>query len=155
MPPPKPVTPLPLPGFDKLKGVPKALLPATAPNAADGSGSTILGRWWNLVNTRQILEVFLVTNANKFKYYEVSLASGRPGPAAACAPACACALPAALTCEPRHSRTGPQPATRHAPPACVSALGYCQRLPRRKHHQRRHNLRRLAHGVGTSLVVGS
>ena len=54
--------------FDKLKGVPKALLPAAA--SADGSGSTILGRWWNLVNTRQILEVFLVTNANKFKYYE-------------------------------------------------------------------------------------
>ena len=62
--------------FDKLKGVPKALLPAAAPNVgsdepwAAGSGSTILGRWWNLVNTRQILEVFLVTNANKFKYYE-------------------------------------------------------------------------------------
>lgn len=54
--------------FDKLKGVPKALLPAAA--STDGTPSTILGRWWHLVNTRQILEVFLVTNANKFKYYE-------------------------------------------------------------------------------------
>ena len=50
--------------FDKLKGVPKALLPAAA--STDGTPSTILGRWWHLVNTRQILEVFLVTNANKF-----------------------------------------------------------------------------------------
>ena len=54
--------------FEKLKGVPKALLPATS---ADASGSTILGRWWDLVNTRQqFKEVYLVTNANKFKYYE-------------------------------------------------------------------------------------
>ena len=53
--------------FDKLKGVPKALLPAAA--STDGTPSTILGRWWHLVNTRQILEVFLVTNANKFKVF--------------------------------------------------------------------------------------
>ena len=72
--------------FDKLKGVPKALLPAAAPNVgsdepwAAGSGSTILGRWWNLVNTRQILEVFLVTNANKFKYYERWATANQPRP---------------------------------------------------------------------------
>ena len=72
--------------FDKLKGVPKALLPAAAPNVgsdepwAAGSGSTILGRWWNLVNTRQILEVFLVTNANKFKYYERWATGNQPRP---------------------------------------------------------------------------
>ena len=65
-PPPHTVALLPLPGFDKLKGVPKALLPAAAPNASTAdelpvwgasSGSTILSRWWMLVNTRQILEV--------------------------------------------------------------------------------------------------
>ncbi len=58
--------------FEKLKGVPKALLPSTPPTGpADASGSTILGRWWDLVNTRQqFKEVYLVTNANKFKYYE-------------------------------------------------------------------------------------
>eukprot|EP00966_Prymnesium_polylepis_P123746 2861558-Prymnesium_polylepis.1 len=49
-----------------LKGVPKALLPASR-----GETTTILGRWWEELNKRQqFKEVFLVTNANKYKYYE-------------------------------------------------------------------------------------
>jgi len=62
--------------FEKLKGMPKALLPAedldgAALGASQAGKRTILGRWWDLVNTRQqFKEVFLVTNANKFKYYE-------------------------------------------------------------------------------------
>ncbi|KAL1530773.1 hypothetical protein AB1Y20_001671 [Prymnesium parvum] len=49
-----------------LKGVPKALLPA-----ARGDNTTILGRWWEELNKRQqFSEVYLVTNANKYKYYE-------------------------------------------------------------------------------------
>ena len=64
--------------FDKLKGVPKALLPAAA--STDGTPSTILGRWWHLVNTRQILEVFLVTNANKFKVAPPPSPSPPPSP---------------------------------------------------------------------------
>eukprot|EP00927_Polykrikos_kofoidii_P042980 TRINITY_DN37037_c0_g2_i1.p1 TRINITY_DN37037_c0_g2~~TRINITY_DN37037_c0_g2_i1.p1 ORF type:complete len:645 (+),score=77.34 TRINITY_DN37037_c0_g2_i1:124-2058(+) len=50
-----------------LKGVPKALLPASRHD-----GRTILGRWWaEIINTRQIFkEVYLVTNADKYKHYE-------------------------------------------------------------------------------------
>lgn len=48
------------------KGVPKALLPASR-----GDSTTILGRWWEELNKRQqFTEVYLVTNANKYKYYE-------------------------------------------------------------------------------------
>ena len=53
--------------FDKLKGVPKALLPVSKANA----GLTILSRWWKAVNKRQhFREVYLVTNASKYKHYE-------------------------------------------------------------------------------------
>ena len=52
--------------YESLKGVPKALLPT-----ASGSSKTILGRWWEEVNKRQqFKEVYLVTNADKYKYYE-------------------------------------------------------------------------------------
>jgi len=51
---------------ESLKGVPKALLPASKHET-----TTILGRWWEEVNKRQqFKDVFLVTNANKYKYYE-------------------------------------------------------------------------------------
>mmetsp|Transcript_30139 Transcript_30139/g.84930 ORF Transcript_30139/g.84930 Transcript_30139/m.84930 type:complete len:639 (-) Transcript_30139:115-2031(-) len=52
---------------EHLKGVPKALLPASC-----NDGQTILGRWWEeIINTRQLFrEVYLVTNADKYKHYE-------------------------------------------------------------------------------------
>mmetsp|Transcript_105739 Transcript_105739/g.341064 ORF Transcript_105739/g.341064 Transcript_105739/m.341064 type:complete len:627 (-) Transcript_105739:39-1919(-) len=52
---------------EHLKGVPKALLPASRDDA-----QTILGRWWEeIINTRQqFREVYLVTNADKYKHYE-------------------------------------------------------------------------------------
>lgn len=52
---------------EKLKGIPKALLPASK----EGD-QTILGRWWQeIINTRQTFrEVYLVTNADKYKHYE-------------------------------------------------------------------------------------
>ncbi|XP_062506583.1 uncharacterized protein LOC134183132 [Corticium candelabrum] len=50
--------------YSNLQGVPKALLP--------GIGDTkILDLWWEAINTRrQFVNVFLVTNADKYKYYE-------------------------------------------------------------------------------------
>uniref|UniRef100_A0A672KEB4 Glucuronokinase 1-like n=1 Tax=Sinocyclocheilus grahami TaxID=75366 RepID=A0A672KEB4_SINGR len=47
-----------------LTGVPKALLPGVG-------GKKILDFWWETVNTRQLFsEVYLVTNADKYKHYE-------------------------------------------------------------------------------------
>uniref|UniRef100_A0A8C4DY47 Glucuronokinase with putative uridyl pyrophosphorylase n=1 Tax=Dicentrarchus labrax TaxID=13489 RepID=A0A8C4DY47_DICLA len=50
--------------YSHLTGVPKALLPGTG-------GKKILDFWWETVNMRQLFtEVYLVTNADKYKYYE-------------------------------------------------------------------------------------
>ncbi|KAJ8034154.1 Glucuronokinase 1 [Holothuria leucospilota] len=50
--------------YSSLEGVPKALLPGVG-------GKKILDFWWKAVNTRQLFsEVFLVTNADKYKYFE-------------------------------------------------------------------------------------
>ncbi|XP_034403875.1 glucuronokinase with putative uridyl pyrophosphorylase [Cyclopterus lumpus] len=50
--------------YSHLAGVPKALLPGNG-------GKKILDFWWEAVNMRQLFtEVYLVTNADKFKYYE-------------------------------------------------------------------------------------
>ncbi|XP_030077510.1 glucuronokinase 1 isoform X3 [Microcaecilia unicolor] len=50
--------------YTSLEGVPKALLPGVG-------GKKILDFWWKAVNTRQLFsEVFLVTNADKYKHYE-------------------------------------------------------------------------------------
>ncbi|XP_057206309.1 glucuronokinase with putative uridyl pyrophosphorylase isoform X1 [Triplophysa rosa] len=50
--------------YAHLSGVPKALLPGVG-------GKKILDFWWETVNTRQLFsEVYLVTNADKFKHYE-------------------------------------------------------------------------------------
>eukprot|EP00117_Sycon_ciliatum_P030521 scpid52093/ scgid24033/ Glucuronokinase 1 len=50
--------------YRDMQGVPKALLPGVG-------GKSILDFWWSAINTRQIFsEVFLVTNANKYKHYE-------------------------------------------------------------------------------------
>uniref|UniRef100_A0A671NIX3 Glucuronokinase 1-like n=1 Tax=Sinocyclocheilus anshuiensis TaxID=1608454 RepID=A0A671NIX3_9TELE len=50
--------------FAHLTGVPKALLPGVG-------GKKILDFWWETVNTRQLFsEVYLVTNADKYKHYE-------------------------------------------------------------------------------------
>ncbi|XP_076024005.1 glucuronokinase with putative uridyl pyrophosphorylase [Genypterus blacodes] len=50
--------------YAHLAGVPKALLPGTG-------GKKILDFWWETVNMRHLFtEVYLVTNADKFKYYE-------------------------------------------------------------------------------------
>ncbi|XP_062328668.1 glucuronokinase with putative uridyl pyrophosphorylase isoform X4 [Osmerus eperlanus] len=50
--------------YSHLAGVPKALLPGVG-------GKKILDFWWETVNTRQLFsEVFLVTNADKYKHYE-------------------------------------------------------------------------------------
>ncbi|XP_053307343.1 uncharacterized protein LOC128469553 [Spea bombifrons] len=47
-----------------LEDVPKALLPGVG-------GKKILDFWWKAVNTRQLFsEVYLVTNADKYKHYE-------------------------------------------------------------------------------------
>eukprot|EP00051_Salpingoeca_urceolata_P018481 m.259803 g.259803 ORF g.259803 m.259803 type:complete len:221 (+) comp19206_c0_seq12:186-848(+) len=54
------------PEFEKLRGVPKALLPGPA-------GPTLLDNWWSSVGNAsnvQFSEVFLVVNADKYKYYE-------------------------------------------------------------------------------------
>ena len=51
--------------FQHLEGVPKALLPG-----ADAS-RRIIDFWWQLVRHRQLFsQVFLVTNADKFKHFE-------------------------------------------------------------------------------------
>ncbi|XP_068601905.1 glucuronokinase with putative uridyl pyrophosphorylase [Brachionichthys hirsutus] len=50
--------------YSHLAGVPKALLPGIG-------GKKILDFWWETVNTRQLFtEVYLVTNADKYKHYE-------------------------------------------------------------------------------------
>ncbi|XP_036393195.1 glucuronokinase with putative uridyl pyrophosphorylase [Megalops cyprinoides] len=50
--------------YSHLVGVPKALLPGVG-------GKKILDFWWETVNTRQLFsEVYLVTNADKYKHYE-------------------------------------------------------------------------------------
>ncbi|CAH1796088.1 unnamed protein product [Owenia fusiformis] len=47
-----------------LAGIPKALLPGVG-------GKRILDYWWETIKTRQIFsEVYLVTNADKYKHYE-------------------------------------------------------------------------------------
>ncbi|XP_031548705.1 uncharacterized protein LOC116286363 isoform X2 [Actinia tenebrosa] len=47
-----------------LQGVPKALLPGVG-------GKSILDFWWEAIKMRQLFtDVFLVTNADKYKYYE-------------------------------------------------------------------------------------
>jgi glucuronokinase len=60
--------------YSHLVGVPKALLPAST----DQYGDTILDCWWTALkrseppplDRQQFREVYLVTNAAKFKYYE-------------------------------------------------------------------------------------
>ncbi|XP_069803268.1 uncharacterized protein [Dendropsophus ebraccatus] len=50
--------------YSFLEDVPKALLPGVG-------GKKILDYWWKAVNTRQLFsEVYLVTNADKYKHYE-------------------------------------------------------------------------------------
>ncbi|CAG06471.1 unnamed protein product [Tetraodon nigroviridis] len=50
--------------YSHLAGVPKALLPGNG-------GKKILDFWWETVNMRQLFtEVYLVTNADKYKHYE-------------------------------------------------------------------------------------
>ncbi|CAL1570848.1 unnamed protein product [Knipowitschia caucasica] len=50
--------------YSHLTGVPKALLPGTG-------GKKILDFWWETVNMRQLFtEVYLVTNADKYKHFE-------------------------------------------------------------------------------------
>ncbi|XP_063293094.1 uncharacterized protein LOC134578052 isoform X2 [Pelobates fuscus] len=50
--------------YDILEDVPKALLPGVG-------GKKILDFWWKAVNVRQLFsEVYLVTNADKYKHYE-------------------------------------------------------------------------------------
>ncbi|KAK7069818.1 hypothetical protein SK128_016027 [Halocaridina rubra] len=50
--------------YSHLRGVPKALLPAPR-------GRRILDYWWDAIKTRQLFsDVFLVTNADKYKYFE-------------------------------------------------------------------------------------
>ncbi|KAJ8369240.1 hypothetical protein SKAU_G00092680 [Synaphobranchus kaupii] len=50
--------------YSHLTGVPKALLPGVG-------GKKILDFWWETVNMRQLFsEVYLVTNADKYKHYE-------------------------------------------------------------------------------------
>ncbi|XP_037072408.1 glucuronokinase 1-like [Pollicipes pollicipes] len=50
--------------FRHLEGVPKALLPGVG-------GKRILDYWWNAIKTRQLFsDVFLVTNADKYKHFE-------------------------------------------------------------------------------------
>ena len=50
--------------YKHLSGIPKALLPGVA-------GLKILDYWWRLVKVRHLFsDVFLVTNADKYKHYE-------------------------------------------------------------------------------------
>ncbi|XP_022111077.1 uncharacterized protein LOC110990394 [Acanthaster planci] len=50
--------------YSSLEGVPKSLLPGVG-------GKRILDFWWEAINTRQVFsDVYLVTNADKYKYYE-------------------------------------------------------------------------------------
>eukprot|EP00128_Syssomonas_multiformis_P012275 Colp12_sorted_trinity150504_noHs@6574 len=50
--------------YADLVGVPKALLPGL-------QGKPILDLWWEAMNVRQLFsDIYIVTNADKFKYYE-------------------------------------------------------------------------------------
>ena len=50
--------------FSHLEGTPKALLPGVG-------GKRILDYWWDLIKNRQLFsQVFLVCNADKYKYFE-------------------------------------------------------------------------------------
>ncbi|XP_078585263.1 uncharacterized protein LOC144867260 [Branchiostoma floridae x Branchiostoma japonicum] len=50
--------------YTNLQGVPKALLPGVG-------GRKILTFWWDALNTRQLFsDVYLVTNADKYKHFE-------------------------------------------------------------------------------------
>ena len=50
--------------YSHLEGVPKALLPGVG-------GKKILDYWWDSIKNRQLFsQVFLVCNADKFKYFE-------------------------------------------------------------------------------------
>lgn len=50
--------------YSHLEGIPKALLPGVG-------GKKILDFWWEVVNMRHLFnEVYLITNADKYKYYE-------------------------------------------------------------------------------------
>ncbi|XP_072886112.1 glucuronokinase with putative uridyl pyrophosphorylase isoform X2 [Hemitrygon akajei] len=50
--------------YSHLEGIPKALLPGVG-------GKKILDFWWEVVNMRNLFsQVYLVTNADKYKYYE-------------------------------------------------------------------------------------
>ena len=50
--------------YRHLEGVPKALLPGVG-------GKKILDYWWDIIKSRQLFShVFLVCNADKFKYFE-------------------------------------------------------------------------------------
>ena len=50
--------------YSHLEGVPKALLPGVG-------GKRILDYWWDIIKNRQLFShVFLVCNADKFKYFE-------------------------------------------------------------------------------------
>eukprot|EP00659_Diplonema_papillatum_P004524 gene4524-7005_t len=53
----------------RLKGLPKALLPV--PNRHGGGECTVLDLWWKeLKERRQFGNVYLITNADKYKYFE-------------------------------------------------------------------------------------
>ena len=50
--------------YSHLEGIPKALLPGVG-------GKRILDYWWDIIKNRQLFShVFLVCNADKFKYFE-------------------------------------------------------------------------------------
>ena len=50
--------------YSHLEGIPKALLPGVG-------GKKILDYWWDIIKNRQLFShVFLVCNADKFKYFE-------------------------------------------------------------------------------------
>jgi glucuronokinase len=56
--------------FVDLINIPKALLPAH-PNLQLTNGRRILDCWWNLLKSRQqFKEIYIVTNADKYKHYE-------------------------------------------------------------------------------------
>jgi glucuronokinase len=53
--------------FEDLVGVPKALLPAHPHH----TNESILDKWWSMLNSRQqFSEIYIVTNADKYKHYE-------------------------------------------------------------------------------------
>ena len=60
--------------YERLQGVPKALLPAVHSDAVqpgEQEPTTILGRWWREVNSRHLFnECYLIVNAHQYKYFE-------------------------------------------------------------------------------------